>query len=73
MLVTMSNQWDHDGNFKKQIKKKYIYMYIYIYIYTHTHTHTLFFFLVVLGNMWDLISLTRDQTYTPCSGSKESS
>lgn len=31
-----------------------------------------FFFLAVLQSMWDLSSLTRVQTYTPCSGWAES-
>ena len=31
-----------------------------------------FFFSAVLCDMWDLSSLTRDQTHAPCSGSSES-
>ena len=32
----------------------------------------LFYFLAALCSMWDLSSLTRDQTHAPCSGSTES-
>ena len=31
----------------------------------------LFLFLAALRGMWDLRSLSRDQTHTPCSGSAE--
>ena len=33
---------------------------------------TFFFFLAELHGIWNLSSLTRDQTHTPCSGSIES-
>ena len=53
----------------------YIY-YIYIYIHTHTNTHIyilfFFFFLAAWCSLWDLSSLTRDQTRALSSESTES-
>ena len=35
----------------------------------YAYSYSLFSFLAALSGMWDLSSLTRDLTHTPCNGS----
>ena len=58
--------------------KFYIYIYIYIYIYVYVCMCVCIYIYIYVSlaatphGMWDLRSLTRDQTCAPCIGSVES-